>query len=134
MAALFAGLVFCLSLLWLKQSSLDISWPFFDPLIFLQLALFYPLTEEILFRGWLQSVFARYPIGCKRWGPISVANLLTSVVFAVFHLYYHSYLWSLLVIVPSLVFGYFREKFSGLHPPIILHIFYNTSYFWLFKP
>ncbi|MBU1192755.1 MAG: hypothetical protein KKA36_09395 [Gammaproteobacteria bacterium] len=36
------------------------------------------------------------------------------------------------VIVPSLIFGHFRDRFGTLHAPIMLHIYYNLGYFWIF--
>ena len=105
-----------------------------DPLPFLLAALAYPVLEEIVFRGLLQGTLYACPFGRKRLGPLSWANLLASFAFTGFHFFYHSPLWAVAVIFPSLVFGYFRDKYQSLLPPIILHVFYNTGFFWLFKP
>ncbi len=38
------------------------------------------------------------------------------------------------MILPSLVFGYFKDKYHSLTAPILLHVFYNAGFFWLFAP
>jgi len=36
------------------------------------------------------------------------------------------------VFFPSLVFGYFKDRTGRLTAPILLHIFYNAGFLWLF--
>jgi membrane protease YdiL (CAAX protease family) len=36
------------------------------------------------------------------------------------------------VFFPSLVFGLFKDRTQRLLAPILLHVFYNAGYFWLF--
>lgn len=60
-----------------------------------------------------------------------LANLLTSLSFTLAHLASHSTSWSLLVLIPSLCFGFVRDRFGSVYPSIILHVFYNTGYFLL---
>lgn len=106
-------------------------WPLGDPLRFLVPALLYPVVEELLFRGVVQSeIHAR--LRPWRLGPLSHANILTSVLFAALHFIHHPPLWALSVVAPSLVFGYFRERSGGLAAPIALHVTYNSGYFWLY--
>ena len=62
----------------------------------------------------------------------ATANLLTSLVFAGMHFFYHLPLWAAAVFIPSLVFGYFKDKYLSLGPPILLHVYYNSGYYWLF--
>ena len=94
-------------------------WPWLAVLV-------YPPLEEAVFRGGLQPWLARR----WRWrlGPVSAANLATSLVFAALHLFYPPPLWAAGVLVPSLVFGHFRERYHGLTAPILLHAWYNASY------
>jgi len=94
-------------------------------------ALVYPVLEEIVFRGGLQEVLQRYVRG-RAIGPITVANIGTSVVFTALHFLYHAPLWAAAVFIPSLIFGYFKDSYRRLAPPIVLHVFYNTGYYWLF--
>ncbi len=44
----------------------------------------------------------------------------------------HGPLWAALVFFPSLVFGFFKDRTKHLVAPVILHVFYNAGYFWLF--
>lgn len=97
---------------------------------FIMLVFAYPVLEEVVFRGLLLETVARYLP--QHWGILSLANLLTSALFALAHLVYHSLGWSLLVFFPSLVFGYSKERYRGLPAPIILHCWYNFGFVWLF--
>ncbi|MCP1676393.1 membrane protease YdiL (CAAX protease family) [Natronocella acetinitrilica] len=105
-------------------------WPFAAPLTLLLAVVIYPVLEEIVFRGviqdWLAERFSR------KWWPLSLANIVTSALFAVFHLWSQPPLWALLVFFPSLVFGYFRERHDTLGTPILLHALYNLGLVWLF--
>jgi membrane protease YdiL (CAAX protease family) len=109
----------------------NLDWPFQRPLPFLQAAVLYPVLEEIVFRGVLQEACRQYlrPIF---FGPLSLANLVTTLVFTALHFLYHPLPWAALVFVPSLIFGYFKDKYHGLSAPMQLHIFYNTGYSWIF--
>jgi membrane protease YdiL (CAAX protease family) len=93
----------------------------------LQVVLIYPVIEEIIFRGILQPWIA------QRWKQtlfkLSVANLITSGIFALLHLAEHSALWALATFIPSLIFGYSLERYNRLLAPIILHGTYNGGYF-----
>ena len=33
------------------------------------------------------------------------------------------------LLVPGLVFGYFRERYNALWPAIVLHVWYNAGFF-----
>ena len=96
------------------------------------LAGIYPLLEEWLFRGLLQPQLLTYrPLRTQRLG-LSGANLLTSLLFGATHLLAHSPLWAAAVIIPSLIFGAFRDRYQSIVPAIILHSFYNLGYFLIF--
>ena len=60
-----------------------------------------------------------------------MANLIVSLLFVLAHLASHSLSWSLLVFIPSLCFGFARDRFGSVYSPIALHTFYNTGYFFL---
>lgn len=100
-----------------------------QPLNILLAVLIYPVLEEAAFRGWLQGRFLAWTSGQKKWQGISLANLLTSLAFMSVHFFYHSWWWALAVIVPSLVFGYFRERYQSILPGTALHIWYNAGYY-----
>ncbi len=102
--------------------------------LLLLLCLIYPVVEELAFRGALQGWLSRHPVGKVMAGGLSGANIMTSCLFVVAHLFYHPPVWALLVIGPSLVFGWFRDRYQSVVPAILLHILYNSGYFLLFLP
>jgi membrane protease YdiL (CAAX protease family) len=91
----------------------------------LWLALLVPVVEELAFRGVVQCWLAeRYP---RRWWEqrLSLANLL----FAAAHVGIAGHWSALPVFAPSLVFGYFRDKYQRATPAVALHSFYNAGFF-----
>lgn len=106
---------------WLRMLSLS----------FLLAVLWQPIVEELLFRGCLQGL-----ISIREWGQrslvgISIANILTSVVFAGAHIATHSLPWACSTLFPSLLFGVLRDRSGSVLPSIALHIVYNVGYFML---
>ncbi len=118
---------------------------------FVKVALIWPVAEELIFRGVIQGWLMERGLGDgvrgrreegergrggqgegERGGKAAVltrANLITSVLFASAHLVYHSGLHAALVFLPSLVFGYFKERYDAIWPPIALHVGYNACWF-----
>jgi CAAX protease family protein len=127
-----AAPVFWASLWWWTAPQLDLLWVAREALRFVLLALVYPVLEEIVFRGGLQTLLLRYPTGRASWRGLTLANIVTSGVFAALHLSTHAPLWSIAAFLPSIAFGYFRDRHSSLSSPIALHVFYNSGYFLLF--
>ena len=86
-----------------------------------------PVVEEVIFRGFLQPWLA------KRYNQtiikISLANLITSSIFALLHLFTHPLSMALYTFIPSLIFGYTKERYRRLMPSILLHSSYNGGYF-----
>jgi membrane protease YdiL (CAAX protease family) len=108
------------------QSFLDQWWEL------LLLVGFYPLLEECLFRGLLQPWLLRYQLGQAQFVGFTAANVLTTGFFVGAHFLIQPPLWAALVIIPSLIFGWFRDKYQNIVPSTILHCFYNSGYFALF--
>lgn len=106
-------------------------WHAIWSLDFLSVALWQPLFEELLFRGAIQGQVLQSIWGQKTWLGLSMANLIVSLLFVLAHLASHSLSWSLLIFVPSLGFGFARDRFGSVYSPIALHTFYNTGYFFL---
>jgi membrane protease YdiL (CAAX protease family) len=132
LAALLAGPASWLILYFIQQPAIQWSWPVIKPWQFLLPVLIYPVIEEIVFRGLIQE-HLRDSISRQSLGPLTIANLLTSLLFTGLHFIYHPPLWAALVLFPSLVFGFFKDRTRCLTAPIILHVFYNAGYFWLFS-
>jgi len=121
------------TVLYLRQTPrLDLHWPLRAPLAFLLVVMVYPMLEEIAFRGLLQDS-ARRLLPRELPGPVTAANLFTSVVFAAAHVVVKSTVAGLWVFFPSLVFGYFKDRYRALTGPILLHVFYNGGLFLLFR-
>lgn len=105
-----------------------------DIVLLITVCLIYPVLEELAFRGFIQSwLLDAIQFAKKRFGGISVANIVTSIVFAAAHLYSQHPLWAASVFFPSLVFGYFRERHDSVIPSIVLHCWYNTGFFLILK-
>jgi membrane protease YdiL (CAAX protease family) len=64
---------------------------------------------------------------------VTAQNLITSLVFAGFHLINSAPIHALLVIFPSLIFGYFQDRHGRVVAPITLHMFYNAGYIMLLQ-
>jgi len=100
--------------------------------LFILPVLIYPILEEIVFRGWLQGELYKKKALKRAVFGITLANVVTSLVFSAMHLINHSVIWALLIFFPSLVFGYFRDRYHQIIPSILLHVFYNAGFVSLF--
>jgi membrane protease YdiL (CAAX protease family) len=87
-----------------------------------------PVLEELAFRGALldlaQSLLRRF--GVADAGPVTCANLITSVLFAACHLPYQSVALSISVLLPSLLLGRVRELTASVLPCVLLHAWFNA--------
>jgi len=101
-------------------------------LLWLKLSLLMPVLEEIVFRGGIQTALFQRQFFSRRWYGISVANVCTSIVFAAMHLISQPPLWAALVFIPSIVFGWARDRYENIAPCIILHALYNAGFVWFF--
>jgi membrane protease YdiL (CAAX protease family) len=86
-----------------------------------------PVAEELVFRGLLQGQLLRLS-SARRIGPLTLANLGTTVGFVLMHLPSQPPFWALAVAVPSLVFGHMRERFGSVLPAMLLHALYNAGF------
>ena len=130
LSALLAGIGFWLFLWWLTPAQ-PITVQHMLTGSFFALAVLHPWAEELIFRGFLQGQLCEKPWGRRDWGGISIANLITSLVFVLGHLLQHPLWWAVSVAAPSLVFGWFRDRYCSIYPSVALHMFYNAGYFAL---
>ena len=100
---------------------------------YLTVLLIYPLIEELFFRGTLQLYLEQKGFFKRSLFSINSANIVTSMIFSLMHLYSHNLLWSVLVFFPSIVFGWSITRYKTLLAPMILHVFYNAGYYILFN-
>jgi membrane protease YdiL (CAAX protease family) len=90
-----------------------------------------PLLEELVFRGVLQGLALRLTTHKgqpRRVGPITLANVLVTLVFVALHLQAQPLTWALAVVVPSLVLGHLRERLASVWPSVLVHAVYNTGF------
>jgi membrane protease YdiL (CAAX protease family) len=102
-----------------------------DLRLLMALVLWQPLLEELLFRGVIQGQLARQVRFRLSVGGLSWANLATTVLFVLAHLFQHPPAWAVAVAIPSLVFGHFRDRYGQVYPAVILHAAYNACYLWM---
>jgi len=41
---------------------------------------------------------------------------------------YQPFFWALAAFVPSMLFGYFRDRYACIYPALALHIVYNSGF------
>ena len=105
----------------LSKNQLNSSVIFYSVIMF-------PIIEELTFRGILLEAFNYIFKNKKLFTQISVANIATSILFAVMHTINYPLYWALLTFIPSLIFGYFKERFDSVIPSIFLHSYYNLIF------
>ncbi len=110
------------------QKPVDPSWVLADPVRFASLAVAWPVLEEFVFRGAIQPRLARTAWGTREnWG-ITTANVATSVLFAAAHRVAHAPALAAATFAPSLVLGYFRDRYDSVVPAAALHVFYHAGW------
>ncbi|MFC1588875.1 JDVT-CTERM system glutamic-type intramembrane protease [Pseudomonadota bacterium] len=122
--AVIAGVVvlwFIHDLMPVFKSESALQWP-----LLLSILLWQPFVEELLFRGLIQGQLSRYKYAQQLIFKLTVANIATSVLFVATHVIGTPAIWSLTVFFPSLLFGYFRDKYNSVYPSMILHSAYNS--------
>jgi hypothetical protein len=99
-----------------------------------------PIVEEIVFRGYIQTILgfalAKYKTTGKIfWLPI----IITSIIFSLLHFtaiksvsIYQTLSIVTLALAIGLFAGYYKEKYNSLIPSINLHIFSNMGSFFAF--
>lgn len=132
--AVIAVPIIWLSLYTVDQPHINLGWPIVNLWLFLYFVLLFPLLEELAFRGFLQEYFRKWEMGRLDYHGITVANIGCSILFVISHLFYHSVTWSLAVILPSLIFGYCKDRYRSVVPCVLLHCFYNSGYYVMFPP
>lgn len=94
--------------------------------------LYLAFFEELIFRFGLQQTLQRHLTHKIICPGLSLANILTSAVFALLHLNEHPPLWAILVFFPSLLFGWAWDRYKNIVPCWGLHFVYN--YLFFFRP
>lgn len=102
-----------------------------NPVILFKWLLWAPVLEELLFRGVVQGQLQRYFHSGATVLGLSRANWISSLLFTGMHFLHHPPLWAAGVLLPSLVFGFFRDRHNSVVPSIVLHGIYNAQFLFL---
>jgi membrane protease YdiL (CAAX protease family) len=93
-----------------------------------------PVLEELAFRGalldLLQAMLRRF--GMADAGPVTRANVITSIAFAACHLPYQPAPVAVAILLPSLLLGRMREVTGSVLPCVALHAWFNAWYVAVF--
>jgi membrane protease YdiL (CAAX protease family) len=98
------------------------------PLRILVQVLVVALPEELFYRGWMQTSWARRApgAGVRILGArLGEGFLWTQLLFAVGHLPANLAPWRLATFFPGLLFGWVRERTGGVAAPIVVHALSN---------
>lgn len=100
-----------------------------EPVRDIAFLLLWSAGEEVVFRGFVQPQLAAnaWMAGHRPLAGISLANLLTSVLFALAHLWQRTPLVALGVLPVSLVLGASLERSGRLWVPVAMHGYFNLA-------
>lgn len=130
--ALLAAPIFVLLYLSMFQfQTIDLKNILSDTKSLFFLIVFYPVIEELAFRGMIQEYIASKTKQYSTFYFFTLANILTSVLFVLIHFVHNTPVWALFVFIPSLIFGYFKEQYKSILHSIFLHMFYNACSLFL---
>ena len=96
--------------------------------LLLSFTIWQPAVEELLFRGVIQGRLRATAVGQWQRAGITGANLSTSALFVMAHLAHHTPGWALAALLPSLVFGWMRDRHGSVYPGFVLHCVFNGLY------
>jgi len=95
-------------------------------LVFLSLVILPPISEEVLFRGFLFQKL-------KKHSSVIISTIVTSILFGIAHLEYGNLNW--IAVIDTLIFSvyliYIFEKHKSLYSPMILHGIKNAIAFYV---
>lgn len=86
------------------------------------------LPEELFYRGWIQTSWARAAPGCGvtvLGARLGAGFLWTQLLFAAGHLVV-LHPWRLATFFPGLLFGWLRERTGGIVAPVVVHALSNV--------
>jgi membrane protease YdiL (CAAX protease family) len=92
------------------------------------------LPEELFYRGWMQTAWARaFPARGATFlsARLGAGFLATQALFAVGHLATDPRPWRVATFFPALLFGWLRERTGSVAAPVLLHAASNLFLFTL---
>ncbi len=115
--------------LWWEGAGHATNWTWHTALLYLSLSVWRPFCEELGFRGLLQGVLLDHGPYRFQIGPLTLANLLTTVAFGIAHLPSHPLPWVAGIFAVSLLLGYARDRTGSVVPAVVWHSCFNAGYF-----
>ena len=100
-----------------------------DGTLLISLILWQPMIEELLFRGVLQGELLRFHSLARPFMGMTPANVIVSCAFVAVHLVNQPPGWAVATVVPSLIFGFFRDRSLSVLPGLLLHAVFNGVFF-----
>ena len=122
---LLIGVLFLFILSFFK-TNFNFFWYFNNPLGFFNVIIVASVVEEILFRGILFDLFRR------RYNE-KPTIIVTSLLFGFAHIFLHSPIWALGIVLPGVLFGTLKCRTKKVYAPMALHFLYNLMYFSLYE-
>jgi len=121
-----------------KEVPLDLLGENYNPIVLVPFALLLaPLTEEFIFRGFIQGSWQKLYQGKKRT-PVKLIITVTSLLFAITHFHFLfniSFKQFLFYAIPlfflALYFGWLRNKYQSIIPSIFAHFGANSLFILL---
>ncbi|OAT44896.1 putative inner membrane protein [Proteus hauseri ATCC 700826] len=104
---------------WIELTNNITGFAFF--LFVLSIIFIAPITEEIIFRGFLLNAGMWYG-NTGKW----IAIITSSLLFSTIHTQYHSLSTFTLIFIMGIIFCQVRISTHSLIAPIVLHSLYNT--------
>lgn len=93
--------------------------------LIIKLLIIFPILEEYIFRANIQQ-FLLAKLSNKHT-ILSIANIITSLIFAISHLFYQELFAIIGIFFASLIFGIIYER-HNLSASIIIHSYYNAIF------
>jgi len=129
-----SGTVFVVYFLIFKEMPLSLLGDNLDPLKLLSVALIVaPLTEEILFRGFIQGMWQNL-YRDKEKTPSKLIITVTALLFTVSHFHFlfnitlkQFLLFTIPLFIIALYMGWLRQKYQSIIPSIVAHLGFNSA-------
>ena len=125
--------IFWLVLYFVSPPADDRTWLLFAPIWYFKLVFIFPILEEMVFRGLVQTTIFGFLRKIKL-GPLTLSNIIASFAYFSFNAMNNVPMWLGMILIPSLFFGYLKDKYHTLKQPILMHAYFNAGFFLIFPP
>jgi membrane protease YdiL (CAAX protease family) len=137
-SALLGAFCFYLVLFFGFDIQPDLLWWLRQPLNAMVLIIVSPALEEWIFRGWLFDLVRNWSQTLKQEllseRLLSIQNAVTTSCFCALHSVLRDPLTGLLVLGPSLLLGFMRDRQVSLPVLMMIHGVWNAGWFFFYPP